>query len=123
MQCQHVTNGLGRAVELPGHRAERLSVFDESVQRRDVDGVGIGAGQHQPVEESQRWLPGQWFGDTSAVQELLRGSLQRLGGHGCQAGRVGGYRSGEDRVVEVPRCVSHGIAGQHRVQVTLSEVQ
>ena len=47
VQCQHVTNGLGRAVQLPGHRAERLSVFDELVQRRDVDGVGIGAGQHQ----------------------------------------------------------------------------
>ena len=73
VQGQHVANGLGCAVELPGHCGERLSVFDEVVQRRNVDGVGIGAGQLESVEEPQRWLPGDWFGDTRAVQELVGG--------------------------------------------------
>ena len=38
----------------------------------------MGTGQHQPVEESQRWLPGQWFGDTSAATQCGCDGVNRL---------------------------------------------
>ena len=56
---------------------------------------GLTAGQGQSVEKLQWWLPGDGFGDTAAVEEVLGFGLKRLCERGCEAGRVGGDRGGE----------------------------
>jgi hypothetical protein len=53
---------------LSGCFADGSSVFNEMVQRGDVDGVGVTAGRVSS-SKLQWWLPGDGFGDSAAVEK------------------------------------------------------